>query len=463
MLTHAMRSLASMQKLHGDSDFPHHDCRVAASQHNHHDANRRTQSFGHWGGLPADRLPDAHLAGVTRLPSSFAVGTAAQTSIAAAAGGGRAGQLRGQRRQRVSVDGARGARMHCVVCAGRQDAERVGRVLRALSNRGRLCSGARQFAHHRDGALRLLGLTPGVATRADAEAALQRWRAIDFEDAAAERGMVVAACRSFAEWDAHPQAAALATLPLITWTRIGDAPPLAASPALAEMDRPLDGVRVLDLTRILAGPVCGRMLAIYGADVLLVNSPNLPNIESIADTSRGKRSAHVDLRTDAGRQDLRWLLAGSNVFVQGYRPGGSRRLASVRTRWPGCVPASSVRVTLGVRGVGLGPSGAALIRWCRRQPVSITPRPRRPERSTPKALPMQILDFATGHLMAFASAVALFRQATEGGSWHVTLSLAQTAAWLRSLGRVSNGFAVTRPDIAPSPRQWIRVSADLAP
>lgn len=403
------------------------------------------------GGLPADRLPDAHLAGRDPvLPSSFAVGTAAQTSIAAAAlAAGALGQLRGQRRQRVSVDMAHAA-LECTAWFALDG--KTPNVWDAFSGLYRTADGwvrvHANFAHHRDGALRLLGLTPGVATRADAEAALQRWRAIDFEDAAAERGMVVAACRSFAEWDAHPQAAALATLPLITWTRIGDAPPLPL-PALAEMDRPLDGVRVLDLTRILAGPVCGRMLAGYGADVLLVNSPNLPNIESIADTSRGKRSAHVDLRTDAGRQDLRWLLAGSNVFVQGYRPGGLAALGFSPDAVAGLRP-GIVCVSLSAYG-GVGP-------WAKRRGFDSLVQTatgfnhaeaEAAGSSAPKALPMQILDFATGHLMAFACAVALYRQAIEGGSWHVTLSLAQTAAWLRSLGRVSDGFAVTRPDIAP--------------
>ena len=157
------------------------------------------------------------------------------------------------------------------------------------------------------------------------------------------------------------------------------------------MDRPLDGVRVLDLTRILAGPVCGRMLAGYGADVLLVNSPNLPNLESIADTSRGKRSAHVDLRTDAGRQDLRWLLAGSNVFVQGYRPGGLAALGFSPDAVAGLRP-GIVCVSLSAYG-GVGP-------WAKRRGFDSLVQTatgfnhaeaEAAGSSTPKALPMQIL------------------------------------------------------------------------
>ncbi|TQF08417.1 CoA transferase, partial [Myxococcus llanfairpwllgwyngyllgogerychwyrndrobwllllantysiliogogogochensis] len=100
-----------------------------------------------------------------------------------------------------------------------------------------------------------------------------------------------------------------------------DAPPLPL-PALAGSQRPLSGVRALDLTRVLAGPVAGRALAGLGADVMLVNGPHLPNIDAIADTSRGKRSALVDLRTDGGQDTLRRLVDGAHVFSQGYRPGG---------------------------------------------------------------------------------------------------------------------------------------------
>ena len=153
------------------------------------------------------------------------------------------------------------------------------------------------FAHHRDGALRLLGLDPATAQRSDAERALLDWRALDFEEAAAQRKLVVTALRNFDEWDATPQGQAIASQPLFTIDRIGDAPPIRLPP-LREDLRPLTGLRVLDLTRILAGPVGGKALAAHGADVMLVNSPNLPNISAIADTSRGKLSAHVDLRTE---------------------------------------------------------------------------------------------------------------------------------------------------------------------
>jgi hypothetical protein len=126
----------------------------------------------------------------------------------------------------------------------------------------------------------------------------------------------------------------------MSFERIGDAPP-SRLPRLQAQQRPLSGLRVLDLTRILAGPTCGRALAAYGADVMLVNAPHLPNIESIASTSRGKLSALIDLRTDKGRHNLNGLLASTQVFVRvslaqtgqwirslGRVPGG------VGTAWP---------------------------------------------------------------------------------------------------------------------------------
>jgi hypothetical protein len=177
------------------------------------------------------------------------------------------------------------------------------------------------FAHHRDGALRLLGLPPGADTTPEqVKQALRGWSADAFEQAAADAGLVVAAARRFEQWDAHPQATEVAAQPLVDMRRHGDAAAPAWQP-LAAGQRPLQGLRVLDLTRILAGPVAGRTLAAYGADVMLVNSPQLPNIEAIADTSRGKLSTHVDLQSAAGRDTLQALVRDADVFLQGYRPG----------------------------------------------------------------------------------------------------------------------------------------------
>ena len=401
--------------------------------------------------LPDDRLRHASLTGADPvLPSSFAVGTAAQTSVAAAAlAAVELGHVRGHPHQQLSVDMTHAA----LECSGWFSLDGVTpNVWDKFSGLYRCADGwvriHANFAHHREGALRLLGICADTAQRADAERALRLWRALDFEQAAADAGLVVAACRSFAEWDAHPQGQAVAALPLFTIERIGDVAPRTL-PTLKADDRPLTGLRVLDLTRILAGPVCGRMLAAYGADVMLINSPHLPNIESIADTSRGKRSAHADLRTPSGRVALKNLLNTSHVFVQGYRPGalaehgfGAEDAARLR---PGIVyvslcaygDAGPWRMRRGFDSLVQTSTGFNLAEADAANSVE------------PKPLPMQILDYATGHLMAFAATAALRRQALEGGSWHVKVSLAQTGHWLRSLGRFENGFSIERPKVTP--------------
>lgn len=401
-------------------------------------------------GLPRDALGYANLSGADPvLPSSFAVGTAAQSTIAAAAlAACELGHARGASRQQVSVEMLHAA-LECTAWFSLDG--RVPELWDAFSGLYRTADGwvriHANFAHHRDGALRLLGLNPQTAQRADAEAAMQLWTAIEFESAAAAKGLVATALRSFDEWDVTPQGAALAPQPLFAIERIGDAPPLDLPP-LSEEERPLSGVRVLDLTRILAGPVGGRALAAYGADVMLINSPNLPNIEAIADTSRGKLSAHVDLQTEAGRGALTRLLQDAHVFIQGYRPGGLAGL--------GFGPDQAAEIRPGIVYVSLTAYGT-LGPWAQRRGFDSLVQTamgfnhaegEAAGDGKPRPLPMQILDEATGYLIAMGASAALWRQQREGGSWHVQVSLAQTGQWLRGLGRVADGLRIERPDMS---------------
>ena len=412
-------------------------------------------------GLPVDALAQLHLPGDgSVLPSSFAVATAAQASLGAAAlAAAEIGHARGAGRQAVSVD-----RCHAALeCTAWFALDGVTPPLWDPVSGLYPCGGPdalagwvrihANFAHHRDGALRLLGLPAGAGTpRAAVAHALEGWAAPAFEQAAADVGLVVAAVRSFAQWDAHPQAQALAGRPPLRISPIatGAAPadPLPW-PALGATERPLAGLRVLDLTRILAGPVAGRLLAAYGADVMLVNGPHLPNIDAIADTSRGKLSAQIDLRQADGRAALWQLVDGAQVFLQGYRPGALAAwgldAAALARRRPGIVLASlSAYGETGPwatrRGFDSLVQTATGFNLAEAQAAGI---------STPKALPMQVLDYAAGHLLALGIQAALWRQAREGGSWQVQVSLADVGHWLRSLVRVPDGLGVTAPDIQP--------------
>ena len=205
---------------------------------------------------------------------------------------------------------------------------------------------------------------------------------------------------------------------------------------------------MLDLTRILAGPVGGKALAAYGADVMLVNAPHLPNIAAIADTSRGKLSTHLDLRAAEGRDAMRSLLGDAHVWVQGYRPGGLKALgfgpADVAALRPGIVYVSLS--AYGTQGPWAGRRGfdslvQTAMGFNHAEGVAAGG-------GMPQPLPVQILDEATGYLIALGAAAALRRQQREGGQWHVQVSLAQTGQWLRSLGRVADGLSAHAPDRA---------------
>jgi crotonobetainyl-CoA:carnitine CoA-transferase CaiB-like acyl-CoA transferase len=318
------------------------------------------------------------------LPSSFAVGTAMQVSVAVSAfAAAEIWHARTGRRQRVGVD------MRAAAVAARSERyltidggpapelwDKIagtyecgdGRYVRLHTN----------FRHHRDGVLKLLQC---AYDRTAVGQALRGWKAFDFEEAAAEAKLVVTAMRTFREWDAHPQGAAISRLPLMSIERIGDAP----APAWPSGDRPLAGIKVLDLTRIIAGPVGGLTLAAHGAEVMLVTSPHLPSVAPLViDTGRGKLSTQLDLHDPAGRHAFEALLREADVIVQGYRPGG-------------------------LEALGYGPADLA-----RRRPGIV-----------------------------YVS-LSLLRRSRKGGSWHVRASLAQTGYWLRSHGRI-DGLGVTDP------------------
>lgn len=249
----------------------------------------------------------------------------------------------------------------------------------------------------------------------------------------ADAGLPCTLMRARDEWLEHPQGRAVSAAPLLEIIRIGDAPPHPPTAA----DRALGGLRVLDLTRVIAGPVCGRTLTEHGAQVMRVASPNLPFVPSLViDSGRGKLSAHLDLQAATDRERFDALIRDTHLFVQGYRPGAVAGLGysprHVATLRPGVVYVSlcafsHVGPWAGRRGFDSLVQVASGIADTGRRAAGM-------EQPTP--LPCQALDHATGYLAAFGAMTALMRQWREGGSWHVRVSLAQTSEWLQRLGHV---------------------------
>jgi crotonobetainyl-CoA:carnitine CoA-transferase CaiB-like acyl-CoA transferase len=288
------------------------------------------------------------------------------------------------------------------------------------------------FPNHRAAALSVLGVPED---REAVRQAVAKWDALELEEAIIAARGAGGMVRTSEEWAKHPQAAAIASLPLLEVLKIGESP----REPLPEGDRPLAGVRVLDLTRVLAGPTCARTLAEHGADVLKITAAHLPNIGyQEFDTGHGKLSAHLDLRQPKEAETLRGLVREADVFSQGYRPGtlGARGFSpeALATLRPGIVV-----VSLCAFG-HVGP-------WASRrgfdtvvQTVSgVTHRQGQlfpGAEPGPQFYPVSAIDYLTGYLMAFGTMVALGRRAREGGSWLVRISLAQTGRWLVGRGEV---------------------------
>ena len=367
-----------------------------------------------WAGEDLAALDWAQLTGGDPvLPSDFKIAMVATASIAAAGlAAAELWRLRSGRRQHVAVDARAAAAAFRSERYLRVDGRTPPGAWHPVSGFYRAgderwiqlhCN----FPHHREGALRVLGCD-GI--RDAVTAAVAKRKAAELEDGLAAAGLCAGMVRAPAEWQQHPQARAVATLPLFEIVRIGDAPAEAAGRG----ERPLSGVRVLDLTRVIAGPVCGRTLAGHGADVLLVTAEHLPAIEvHLMDGGFGKRSARLDLRRADHLEQLRVLMRHADVVYGHVGPWRERRGFD-----------SLVQSVSGIAhegGVAAGTDG-------------------------PRHLPAQALDHATGYLAAFGAMVALARRAREGGSYLVRVSLAQTGRWLDRLGRVA-GHGVPDPRV----------------
>ena len=287
---------------------------------------------------------------------------------------------------------------------------------------------------------KVLGIAEG-ADAATVAAAVAKWEAQALEDALADAKTCGAMVRTRDEWAAHEQGRAVGALARVEIEKIGESEP----EPVGDLSRPLGGVRVLDLTRILAGPTNGRTLAEHGADVLLVNSPTLDNVlPFVMDTSHGKRSTFIDLDRADDHARLLTLASTADVFAQGYRSGAMERRglspAELAARRPGIV-----YVTMNCYG-DVGPwherpgweqlaqtvSGIAAVQGGDGPPVLV---------------PAAACDYTTGYLAALGTMAALWRRSHEGGSYHVRASLCQTAMWFAGEPRVDRSAASGFGDI----------------
>ncbi len=290
------------------------------------------------------------------------------------------------------------------------------------------------FPHHADGVLRRLGCEP---TREAVQEAVLGCDPRQLEADLIADGMVAARMRSLHDWSAHPHAAATEELPLITVDRIADGAPR----------NPARRLRVLDCSRVLAGPVAGMTMAAHGADVLRIGAARLPSVEvGVIATGFGKRNAHVDLATGPGRGTFAELLEAADVWIDAYRPGALAGLGfPVERVAPGSVVIqlcafdwvgpwagrrgfdSIVQTTSGVAAEGMVRAG----------------------RDRPTPLPVQALDYCTGLLAGFAAQQLTRHQAEVGGTWLARLSLLRTRNWLVDLAPpVSFEPSTVRPDPA---------------
>lgn len=382
------------------------------------------------------------------LPTPFRIGAAGAAAIAATGlAAAELWQQRTGRPQSVSVDLRQataalrgGLYMRLGDGPVPNELNPIMGVYRARDNRWAYIHS--NFPNHFAAALEVLGC---AGTHDAVAGALSNWDALDFEEALIAAGGAGGMVRTAAEWAQHPQGLAIAMLPLLEIIRIGDSPP----EPLTSGPRPLSGIRVLDLTRLLAGPIAGRTLAEHGADVLKITAPHLPHLGyQEPDTGHGKLSASLDLRVREDAETLRRLVQGADIFLQGYRPGalGARGFApeELHVLRPGLVylslcafshdgPWASRR---GFDTVVQAMSGMAL------RQAEVLPG----STGAPQFYPVSAIDYCTGYLLAAAAMAAVKRRAIEGGSWLVRISLAQLGKWIMDLGEVP---AAVLQDVPP--------------
>lgn len=381
------------------------------------------------------------------LPTPFRVARAAAASAGlAASAANEIWRLRGGTQQDIAVDLRAAAASLVSFALLTVDGKAVPRPAESNPTIGFYRTADGRWIHLQGGfphlRRRTLDLLNAADTTEAVAAAVAKWNAFALEDALAFMKQCGAVVRTEEEWRATVQGAVLAKSPAIVLRKIGDAPVLR----LPEAVEPLAGIRVLDLTRVLAGPTVGRTLASHGAEVLGVRAERLPTIELYDwDTGHGKRSTYLDLAKPGDAEQLRALAREAHVFVDSYRPGALGEFgvtpAALAHSAPGIIYCSVSCYGLqgpwaarrGWEQLGQAATGLAVD-----QGAFAAARAGSRRETVPALIPAAVCDYVTGYLGAAGVAAALLRRFREGGSWQVEVSLCATAMWLQSLGKLAS-------------------------
>lgn len=372
------------------------------------------------------------------LPSAFKVGLAAQvTEGASGLMAAEAWRVRTGQRQQASVDreaasiGFRSERHAHVVGVEPEY------IWDDISGHYR-CGDGRWVQLHCNYAHHMAGTTAAFhaqVSRPGMQKALDAMSGLEAEAVLIEHGLPGGMMRTVEEWRAHPAGQALDGSSLAEFAKVGDAAPRPWSP---DPKRPLAGIKVLDMTRVIAGPVCGRTLAAFGAEVLRLTPPRYPDRGPLAlDTGAGKRNAMVNVKTPEGMAVFKRLVQEADIIVQGNRPG-ALDAAGVGPDAVMAINPAIVSVTLcafGYTGPWAGRRGFDSIVQTVSGIADAGGRAAGLADGAPKSLPAQALDHGCGYLMAASAISALIRQREEGGAWRVRSALAWTGRWLEGLGR----------------------------
>ncbi|KAF4972201.1 hypothetical protein FSARC_1183 [Fusarium sarcochroum] len=304
------------------------------------------------------------------------------------------------------------------------------------------------FPNHAEGTLQLLDLAAG-SSREQVSEKIADWASIDLENCATAEGkLAIYALRSYRQWDRLPQSKAISNFPI--GIKHFSASPSTGLSARMEggNSKCLEGLRVVELSRVIAAPLCGMTLAAHGAEVIWVTSPNLPDLPSIdRNFARGKRTVQLDIHNPDDKSQLLQLLKDCDVFIQGFRPGS---LASYGLSQEELIKINPNIIVANMSA--FGPDGPwsgrrgfdSLVQTCSGMNVSEAEHAAKGEAARPT--PCQALDHAGGYMLAAGVMAALYRRATNGGSWRVDMSLAGIMKYLRSLGQYPGASGFEAPD-----------------